>query len=294
MNMGAHPTTLGHQNHQMSADYPGRAVHIVEKITKGKIKSVYFNGPAGDIAPYYAAGDFRFRVKDQDGKIYRKELYSFTRHYGFLLGKKGLEIAQSIPDSKYLDELQFKSYNRTFWVPMKDYKSIRMGGKNFWVYINNRIVHIVKRYILFPLALIMGDSKEPNFPGFAVKHDKSKWFFKTPINVYSKVQYIMLDAFNNSNPKDSKCSFSLIGVPGELFEDVAKKMVENTPTGFENTLIFQAANDWIAYLFPLKLYVEQGGYEPLASFGPLCGAYVLNNYLQMLREIKAELPLGYY
>jgi hypothetical protein len=294
MNMGAHPTTLGHQNKQMSADYPGRAVHIVEQITDGKIKTAYFNGPAGDIAPYYAAGGFHFRSKTKDGKIVRKKLYSFTRFYGYLLGKKGLEIAQSITDSEYRDQITFKSYARTFWVPMKDYKRHRVGGKSIWVYINNRIVHIAKRYLLFPLALAMGDSHEPNFPGFAVKHDKSKSVLRTTINVYTKVQYMAIEACNKANPQTSKRSLAIIGVPGELFEDMAKKMALNTPAGIDNTFIFQAANDWIAYLFPLKLYVEQGGYEPLASFAPLCGAYVLNNYLQLLREIKGNLPLGYY
>jgi hypothetical protein len=294
MNMGAHPTTLTHRHHQMSGDFPGRAVWIVDRETKGQIKAAYFNGPAGDIAPYYAAGGFKFHKRNPEGQLVSAQAYSFTRFYGYLLGKLGLKTAQEIPDNEYCDRINFQSYVKTFWVPMNDYKKHRFGGKKVWVYINNRIVHIVKRYILFPLALIMGDSHEPNFPGFAAKHFKDKSYWGTTINLYTKVQYITLNAFHTQSDIKPAKILAIIGTPGELFESIAEKIYTNTPAGKDNTFIFQAANDWIAYLFPIDQYVLEGGYEPLASFSPVCGAYVYAYYRKILAEIAAGINAGYY
>jgi hypothetical protein len=297
MNFGAHPTTLSHTNHEMSADYPGRAVAIVEKKTNNEVKTAWFTGPAGDVAPYYGTGGYRFYKKNMKGVFRRTQLYTFTRYYGSFLGTLGLNYARAIPDQEYFTDLSFHAYVKVFWVPMKDYKKYRLGGKRFWVYPNNRIVHIAKRYILFPLALAMGEAREPNFPGFAAKHRKGKSLYFSPVNAYTQIQYLQLDAFNN-NPKgnNNKLSekFSIVGVPGELFEIIAQKIYTHSPTGPNNTLIFQAANDWIAYLFPLKDYIQEGGYEPLASFAPMCGAYVYMNLLRLWEEMAIGIHAGSY
>jgi len=53
-----------------------------------------------------------------------------------------------------------------------------------------------------------------------------------------------------------------------------------------NTFIFQNAQDWIAYLFPLEVYTQEGGYEPVPSFSPLCGYYVEKKVIKLMKEIK--------
>jgi hypothetical protein len=293
MNFGAHPTTLSHQNHQMSADYPGRAVFIVENDTQQIINAIFFTGPAGDIGPYYGAGNYHFLFRNKAGALRKSNLYAFTQHYGYLLGRLGLKMAMELPEAAYFEEIRIRSFVKTFWVPMKDYKQHRLNGKKIWVYLNNRIVHIIKRYILFPLALRMGDAHEPNFPGFAVKHNKKMGYWRSLINLYTKIQYITIDAYKKAEDHEPSNNLAIVGIPGELFEDYAKKIYAKTPAGPDNTFIFQAANDWIAYLFPLRDYIQDGGYEPLASFAPICGAYVIIEYLKLLQEIKYGVQLGY-
>ena len=81
-------------------------------------------------------------------------------------------------------------------------------------------------------------------------------------------------------------SFGILTIPGELFEDIGKTLISHAPTKKENTLIFQNTQDWIGYLFPLKMYIEEGGYEPFMCFSPLCGAYIENNAKKLLNDIK--------
>jgi hypothetical protein len=51
-------------------------------------------------------------------------------------------------------------------------------------------------------------------------------------------------------------------------------------------MIIQNAQDWIGYLFPLKTYITEGGYEPFMCFSPLCGIYIKNNIKKIFREVR--------
>ena len=75
-------------------------------------------------------------------------------------------------------------------------------------------------------------------------------------------------------------------IPGELFEDIGKFLYKYSVTGKNNTYIFQNTQDWIAYLFPLKEYVNEGGYEPIPSFSPICGDYIKNEMKNLIDNIK--------
>jgi hypothetical protein len=189
-----------------------------------------------------------------------------------------LDIAKSIPDDDYFDKFEFEGYSRVYWVPMKDFKTYWSGN-----WILNRVYHIVKKYVLLKIAMLLADTEEePNFPGFALKHRGSD------VKVYSRIQHIKIKASKGKQQKE----LTITGVPGELFEDYANRIYEKTPTGPDDTFIFQNANDWIAYLFPLKEYIK-GGYEGLPSFSPLCGAYVMNNYFELLEDIEEGLTGGH-
>ena len=76
--------------------------------------------------------------------------------------------------------------------------------------------------------------------------------------------------YGNGKRKD----IGIACVPGELFEDIGKAILEHSVVGKENTFIFQNSQDWIAYLFPMNEYIEVGGYEPLPSFSPLAGLII--------------------
>ena len=87
---------------------------------------------------------------------------------------------------------------------------------------------------------------------------------------------------------------TVFGVPGELFEEIGKRFDEVSPSGPEDTFIIQNANDWIAYLFSLNEYVSQGGYEPLASFSPICGDRVEREMYKLMKEIREGVVFSHF
>ncbi|MBD3350932.1 MAG: hypothetical protein GF364_05545, partial [Candidatus Lokiarchaeota archaeon] len=263
-NYGAHPTTMGGRSYFMSAEFPGRFVESIKKRSNNKIDGIWFTGPAGNVGPYFG-GLYRLAkqqkfIRKPDGTRVKRRKYIITEKMGDVLAEDALKFAKDIPNNNYYNEIHFKGYMHKFWVPMKNYDK---HWKTAIIRFNNAIVHWVKKSLLIPIALALADSNEPNFPGFALKHKKRE------INIYSEVQYIKISGKNDHKTDE----IALVGVPGELFTDIADKIYKNSLTKPDHTFIFQASNDWIAYLFPLKHYVSRGGYEPLASFGPLCGAY---------------------
>ena len=93
--------------------------------------------------------------------------------------------------------------------------------------------------------------------------------------------------FNLKNELHSK-SIAILTVPGELFEDYGDLFLKESPTGREHSFIFQNSNDWISYLFPARDYIQEGGYEPLASFSPICGYFIEKKMLGLFKEIKSK------
>ncbi|MHA1794071.1 MAG: hypothetical protein ACTSVI_15625 [Promethearchaeota archaeon] len=299
INYAMHPTTLSAGVSKLSADYPGRIVSKIEELSNGKVHALFFTGPCGDLNPITTCGtDFENLDKNKNLIYNQKGTYVHTKKIGYYLGEKAYEIATSIPDEQYYSDLEFKAYTHLFWVPMKDYKVMRLKKppsnkfssrfkewlNSIKIWLSNRIVHLLKRIVLLRIALLLADANEPNFPGFAIKHKGRD------IEVYSILQYIEFKA-KNGKSKDVK-RFSIFGIPGELFEQYGSEIIKTSPTG-KDTFIFENSNDNIGYLFPVQEYL-QGGYEPLPSFSPLCGKYVMDAYKELLQFMDVKIVDGFF
>ena len=288
VNFGIHPTTLSHFVDKISGDYPAYIIKKIRELSNNEIEPVFFASPCGDLNPITTIGtDFEYLAKQsQDHLLGQKGDIQHTKKIGYLLGKEAFQVLNSIPDSDYFENIDFRSYVKTFWVPMTDSTSYKSPFK-----FSQRAIYLAKRYLLFPIALIMGDANEPNFPGFAVKH---KGIFKrsSKINVYSQIQYFRLFCSSKDGTKKKELAFS--GIPGEVFEDMGVGIQKRTPAGPDNTFIIQNANDWSSYLFSLKEYTTTGGYEPFASFSPITGLFVNHAYTRLLEDIEADITAGYY
>ena len=269
INYACHPTTLSFKNNKLSADYPGRIIYKIDELTNNKIKAVYFNGAAADLNPITTCG-VDYDSLEQDKKPIYDQLgtYEHTEKLGFIIAKEALKLAESIKNEEYFEEIEFTSYLRNFWVPMKDHKYF----SDTW--LTNKLSYSLKKYLIVPITKIL--SEEANFPAFVIKRRKFR------INCHTVIQYIKIKVRSKTKSKE----FSILTVPGELFEDLGKLIFKNSQTGKNNSFIFQNTNDWIAYLFPLKEYAEYGGYEPVASFSPLCGDYVTKEILKLFEAVK--------
>jgi len=276
VNYGAHPTTLNMTVSKLSADYPGRVCARIEQETNDEVSAIFFTAPAGDLNPITTCGDdFKALTEDMKPIYDQMGIYKHTKKIGYFLGDKALKIANSIPSEEYHTDLELSVYNQFFEIPFEDYKK-------YWTSISlkSRILHIIKKYFLFRLPIFMGSQNPPNFATFNVRYYGHK------IVTQTQIQYILIRAFSKSNNKEK--SMSITAIPGELFEEIGKKILKNSPTGAENSFIFQNSNDWVGYLFPLKEYILVGGYEPTVSFSPLTGAYVQNNFIKLVNKIKTS------
>ena len=285
VNVGAHGTTLSNMNDKISADYPGRVVASVNEMTNGKTRAVFFNAASGDLNPITTCGtDFDY-LEEHHGPVYgQKGEYEDTIRIGKAIAKRALDLAKSIPDDEYYETIELKSYVRTFWFPMKDFKHYH-SDKPLQSTLNrlqNRLIFLVKKYFMFPIVFaITGHDKEPNFPGLAIKHRF------LDINIYTKIQYVQCKCVKDGKRE----SFNIITVPGEAFQNLANQVMEASPEGIQNSFMFQNSNDWTSYLFDLDEYIEAGGftqegYELLPSTTPIAGYYIKNEFFRLFDEIN--------
>jgi hypothetical protein len=275
INYACHPTTLSNKNNKMSADYPGRIINSIHQLTHNEIDVVYFNGPSADLNPITTCGSEFDKLK-KTGKEGRKKIYDQLGTYehtitiGNKIAQEALKLAQSIKDEEFIEDLSSITTLRYFWIPFKDYKYFKPS------WYQNTISFTLKKYLIIPVTKIL--SKNANFPAFIIK--------SRPIrpHCYSVIQYIKLKGNSPTNQKN----LIVLGVPGELFEDLGKILFKKSPIGKESTFIFQNANDWCAYLFSPKEYIELGGYEPMASFSPRCGEYTIREILSLFGELRNQ------
>jgi len=268
INYACHPTTLSFKNNKLSADYPGRVIYGINELSNHKISSLYFNGPSGDLNPITTCGT-NFEKLSKDKSLIYDQLgnYNDTNRIGNSIAKEVLKLAKNIPQSEFFDDIEFQVFKREFLVPMKDYKYFT---KTWFV---NKLYFLIKKYFILKFAKT--NILNANFPIFILKSRKLKLFCR------SLIQFVELKATS----KLKSVVFSIMTIPGELFEDIGKDLIKVSPTG-NNTFIFQNSQDWIGYLFPLKEYVQEGGYEPIPSFSPLCGYYVEKEMIKLLKTVK--------
>ena len=263
-----HPTSLSYANNNLSADWPGRFIHRIDELTNNKISPIYFNGPSGDINPITTCGT-DYKHLDKNKSLIYDQLgdYQDTIRIGYNIADEALKIAKSINPNDFFEEIDFEGHIKDFWIPFKDHKYF----SSKWV--NNKVIHALKKILLMPIMNIIG--KNANFPAFTVKRIRGH------LNASTSIQYIMVKAYSDSSFKE----FSITTVPGELFEDLGDILLKNSPTGENNSFIIQNGNDWIAYLFSRKEYTEYGGYEPQASFSPICGDRVMKEVIHLFNEV---------
>jgi len=266
INYACHPTTLSFQNNKLSADFPGRVISKIDELTSNKVKSIYFNGPSGDLNPITTSGTNMENI-DKDKTLSYGQLgtYEHTKKIGYTIGEEALKVANSIPEENYFTDTDIDVYTRRFLIPQKDAKYYSK------VWFSNKVKWLIKKYFLFKLAKF--EEKYVNFPFFTIERKHLKNYGKTI------VEFIKFGANNGK-------TYGIITIPGELFEEIGRNIIQEAPTLEENTLIFQNCQDWIGYLFPLKVYVNEGGYEPFMCFSPLGGAYIEIGTKKLLNEIK--------
>ncbi len=266
-NYSCHPTTLSYKNFKLSADFPGKYVERIEQMTDKKTRAIYFNGPSGDLNPITTSG-INYKALEEEKSLIYDQLgtYEDTKKIGYIIAEEALKLARSIDDEEFSDSIRIMAESHEFWVPMKDAKYFNK------IWLSNKLYYCIKKLFLLKIARLL--LLNANFPFFTLNKKGRRVKCKTIVQRFQ----ISTEAKNTSNKID------LITVPGELFEDLGNKILEESLLGRENTFIFQNSQDWIAYLFTIKEYINFGGYEPFPTFSPFSGEIVLNEVMKFFQE----------
>ena len=123
INYACHPTTLSFQNNKLSADFPGSVISKVDELTRNKIKSIYFNGPSGDLNPITTSGTNLEEIdKDKTLSYGQRGTYEHTKKIGHTIGEEALRLVNSIPEECYFTDMEIDAYSKIFLIPQKDAK----------------------------------------------------------------------------------------------------------------------------------------------------------------------------
>ncbi|MHA1518565.1 MAG: neutral/alkaline non-lysosomal ceramidase N-terminal domain-containing protein [Promethearchaeota archaeon] len=297
---GMHPTTLSFQNSKISAEYPGRLCHHIESKSNNKISAVFFTGPAGDLNPITTCGDDfdSLQIDPKAGEKIYDQLgdYEHTKKIGAFLGEEAYALANSIKNSQYYDKLKVYSIIKEIVVPFEDSQPYIY---DFGIWMKNKLILFLKKWLLYPVMLMNSFGTPPHFPGFSLKikfKKLDKWYKIYGLEITSILQYLELglsssDASQtgkrdkNGEGMEYEKKIGILGVPGEVFEEIEEKLKHHSPAGHENTIIFQNSNSWIGYLFSIKDYIVEGGYEPTAASTPVAGRNVNREFLKIFKRI---------
>ncbi|WP_457559232.1 neutral/alkaline non-lysosomal ceramidase N-terminal domain-containing protein [Candidatus Harpocratesius sp.] len=276
-----HPTTLSFQNNKLSADYPGRFCAKIENTFDQKTHAIFITGAAGDLNPITTCGtDFDVLENDPKARLSVYEqlgTYEHTQKIGFLLAKKAINLANSIPKDQYYDSFTFQSHENKFPIYIQDKQPFIY---NWGRWLQNKLFFYLKRAFLFPIATLHSKGRSPNFPGMMLERASLSIDFQHRLKVWTIIQFVKCQFFQKSNQSQREPLY-ILGIPGEVFEDLGKKLKQAVPQNTfrsKNILLFQNTNDWVAYLFELKDYLIQGGYESIVSASPTCGTEILKSF----------------
>lgn len=281
---GIHPTTIRAFDKKLSAEYPGRFVEYIERETDNEIRPVFFTGPAGNMAPngvflkLKLIEEERWDQKER-GIFGPKKTYVLAEKTGELIAIKALEMLDALNDDEFYEHFNVSSNIRHFKVPMRDFSK---HWSNTLTRFSNSVGFLIKRCLAMSLSFLLQKSHKPNFPTFKITKNGDRFVAETHI------QSLIIQATKHNTEETIHKNLIILGVPGELFGDLAQRVYRTSPMGGRNTLIFQAANDWIAYLFSLEHYIKVGGYEPFASFSPVSGTYVVKHVEDIWQNIKNQ------
>jgi hypothetical protein len=282
-NFGVHPVTLSYKNDKLSADWVGVMRRKFEELSGLEESIAFFTAACGDLNPVTTSGtDFESLESSKNGhNLMFNQLgtYKSSKRIGHYLGQQAFELSQSIPIEEYYDHFEFKSYTRTFWVPVIDKQRYIYSLSNW---IQNKAINFVKKFIILPITItVAGD--DPNFPGEAIKHYPFSMKNGWKVNVYTIIQYIDITVSSQNGSK----KLSIVALPGEPFEEMQESIFKHSSVGPENTFVFEIANDWIAYLMQEKDYLTRGGDEALESFPAVAGMFVEKELYRLWKEINA-------
>ncbi|MBN1257031.1 MAG: neutral/alkaline non-lysosomal ceramidase N-terminal domain-containing protein [Planctomycetes bacterium] len=259
-----HGTTLGIDNLQISADYPGQVRNYITANHPDKPLAMFLNGACGDVNPGgYSAEDAAM------GKPIPNRTFKRAAEIGKLIGTEALQVLDSITTE---DENHVQGGKRAVFLPMRKLKLPADADQEVEE----------ARFKLEAAEKSGASEKEIEriwFEGFYARVHAwhSKLHFNDPCReVATEVQGI---AVNDA---------VFVAFPGEVFTEIGYDLKEASP--FPHTFVVAYANNDVGYFPTLDALHSGDGYEVKTSlFGDVAIKRITESAEMITQDLYKEL-----
>jgi len=212
INFACHPTVLDASNLFISADYPGYALSLIEKVKSNSV-TLFLNGAAGDVSTRYVRRESSFREAEKIGNI--------VGSYALI----SLETSNKININKV-------KMNR---------KYVDVRVRRFP--LDEEINQMISRAEAMYNALIKSKVSTEDLRRAAVVYETLKNIKKyidrlRPLEGKTIKIEVQVLAFGDK--------VAIVDILGEMFTEMGMKIKENSP--FETTIISGYTNGYIGYI----------------------------------------------
>ena len=229
MNYGCHPTVLGYQNLQYSADYPGAARSTLRKVYPDTI-FMYTNGASGDISSRFTRREQSFNEVERMGRILAGEVLKVMQTIT-------TQSVQTLESQLVPVELKF----RTFPGRAEALQELDHFKQELEVLKASHAPHGEIRKAVTRVEGAAGQA-------LMAKELEGRSGNKSQLHLV-KIG-----------------DLALVGLPGEPFTRSVLEIKQGSP--YVNTAVLSYANDYQGY-FPDRVSIAMGSYEALISpYGP--------------------------
>ncbi|MDH5770277.1 MAG: neutral/alkaline non-lysosomal ceramidase N-terminal domain-containing protein [Candidatus Bathyarchaeota archaeon] len=245
VNYACHPTVMGADNLLISADFPGYAMNLVERVKGEGVIALFTNGAKGNISTRFTRREQTFREVERFGTILGAEvlkvLEQITTTSQAILKATIEKIALPFRKLPTLDEAR-----RMVKESKQELEKLRKEGAPH-------------PYVRVAETTLQGAEGTLRL----VKKSKGD-------RLVSEIQVIRIN------------DAALVGVPVELFVEIGLEI--KNKSGLKNAYIVGLANDYVGYVVTREAY-EEGMYESLSTrLSPAGGEIILDTALKLIAK----------
>ncbi|HUV08234.1 MAG TPA: neutral/alkaline non-lysosomal ceramidase N-terminal domain-containing protein, partial [Spirochaetia bacterium] len=253
-NYTCHPVVLGPDNLLISADYPGYAMRLIERIKGEEVAAMFSNGASGDINTGHSA-DLSALGYPIPGRTFERAEKLGTMLAGEVL--KVLETVETVPDltvraASKIVPLSLK--------PLPPLSQLRVMAEE-----KQKLLESLSREKRTPEEKLLKAKVEAFYAELLISRAQERE--EIPRGEKSQGEQPQ-----GGQPKGRQLDVelqafligktALVAFPGEMFVEIGLSIKGNSP--FKKTLIMGLTNGSVGYLPAIKAF-EEGGYETTSA-----------------------------
>jgi neutral ceramidase len=249
-NYACHPTVISYKSLEISADFPGYAMSLIEQVFPNT-NSIFLNGSEGDISTRWTR---------------REQTFNEAKRLGTILGTEIIKTTSQIVTK---NDITIGCISKNIRLPLKEFPSLEKSKeivddkkRILDTLVNEKASHgeyrraytallgaqFMQRYIETGITDRLGNSIETNIQVFKLN------------------------------------DLAIVSIPGELFTSIQLEIKSSSP--FKKTVVISLANDYVGYILDADAY-KNNLYESWATIlSENAGSKLTSEVLRLLNDVK--------